>query len=282
MNARPVAHSLEEIAARGIRIPPQPRVLAELEGLIGSDDCDAPDVAELVGRDASLSAMLFKVARSPLFGGLASLTTLEQAVVRIGFRQTLNIARAVALSTSLSHANQRAYQLFWTRSRELAELAAQIAEERVSVCNIFPDQAYMAGIFFECGVPVLMQRFPDYCDALLRDNRLDFPSLQEEDQRFNVDHCSIGYLVARHWHLPDFVAQAILYHGAMPHDEMGATRSLVAILHLATYVRHALIDVPDRHWPRLGGEVLAELCLHPDEFPEYVADVKERFLAKPL
>ena len=46
-------------------------------------------------------------------------------------------------------------------SRAIAQLAMLIAGRRVTVCNIFPDQAYLAGIFHDCGVPVLMQRFPD-------------------------------------------------------------------------------------------------------------------------
>ena len=65
---------------------------------------------------------------------------------------------------------------------------AMIASDRVSVCNIFPEQAYMAGIFYECGVPILMQRFPDYCSKLNLETTLFWPTLAEEDALFNVDH----------------------------------------------------------------------------------------------
>ena len=56
-----------------------------------------------------------------------------------------------------------------------------IAGDQVSVCNVFPDQAYMAGIFHECGVPVLMMRFPDYCSKLHLDDVSCWPNLAEED-----------------------------------------------------------------------------------------------------
>ena len=37
--------------------------------------------------------------------------------------------------------------------------------------------------------------------------------LAEEDKKFNADHCVVGYIVARHWNLPDFIADAIRgYH----------------------------------------------------------------------
>ncbi|HNQ76851.1 MAG TPA: HDOD domain-containing protein, partial [Pseudothauera hydrothermalis] len=160
--------------------------------------------------------------------------------------------------------------------------AALVADERVSVCNIFADQAYMAGMFLECGVPVVMQRFPDYCQALLLDARMDAPSLKEEDQRFGVDHRSIGYLVARHWHLPEFVAQAILHHDEVPRDELGAVRSLVAILHLANHARLRAQRIHDYNWDRFGGEALAELGLHPDDLDDYLADLEERQTGVPL
>ncbi len=277
MNARAPEIDPADAASRGVRIPPQPQVLIELVELLASDDYDARQTAAVIARDPGLAAMIFKAVRSPAFSGGRAPDTLEHAIIRIGFRQTLNIARAVALSTSIGDGKRAAYEQFWGRSRELAQLASLIADERVSVCNIFPDQAYMAGVFFECGVPVLMQRFPDYCEALLLDNRLDFPSLREEDQRFNVDHCSIGYLVARHWHLPEFVAQAILHHDSVPRDELGAVRSLVAIVHLASHARLRALKIHDYNWDRIGPEVLSELGMHPDELNEYLADLRERF-----
>ncbi|MBC9073869.1 HDOD domain-containing protein [Thauera sp. CAU 1555] len=282
MNARTSEASLADAAARGIRIPPQPQVLLDLAQLMATDDYDARRVAAVIGRDPGLAAMIFKVVHSPALRGTRPPASLEQAIMRIGVGQTLNIARAVALSTSVGDANRRAYELFWRRSRELAELAALVADERVSVCNIFADQAYMAGMFLECGVPVLMQRFPDYCETLLLDERLDFPSLREEDQRFDVDHCSIGYLVARHWHLPEFVAQAILHHDVVPRDELGAVRSLVAILHLANHARLRAQRIHDYNWDRVGLEVLSELGLHPDDLNDYLADLQERGIGSPV
>jgi HD-like signal output (HDOD) protein len=269
-------------APRGIRIPPQPQVLRDLAQLIATDAYDARGVAAVLGQDPGLAAMVFKAVHRPGLRGARPPASLEQAILRIGVTQTFNIVRAVALSTSIGPANRRAYELFWQRSRTLAELAALVADERVSVCNIFADQAYMAGMFLECGVPVLMQRFPDYCQALLLDARMDAPSLKEEDQRFGVDHRSIGYLVARHWHLPEFVAQAILHHDEVPRDELGAVRSLVAILHLANHARLRAQRIHDYNWDRFGGEALAELGLHPDDLDDYLADLEERQTGVPL
>lgn len=273
-----IEKAIKELIAKGIKLPPQPKVLIELQKKLASRGCNMKDLARIISSDPGITAMLFKTVRSPVFSGDRKINSVEQALMVIGVKQVYNLVQAVVLSSSLSSATRKSFDIFWTRSQEVAQIAALIAADRVSVCNIFPDQAYMAGIFHECGVPVLMQRFPDYCTKLKLDSATCWPKLAEEDALFNVDHCSIGYLMAHHWKLPDFICQAILYHHEMPHEETGAVRTLVATLQLATHFYHRVTRVKDPAWPKLRKEVLAELGIHPDTEQEYYEDISAKFL----
>jgi HD-like signal output (HDOD) protein len=271
--------ALKELVARGIKIPPWPKVLMELQQALASGDTDARAIANIISKDPSISSIVFKVAKSPVVSrGQKGLDRLDRILMVLGIKQILNLVQAVALTTALSNAQSKAFDVFWTRSSEVADLAALIAEDRVSVCNVFADQAYMAGIFWDCGIPVLMQRFPDYCQKIPLETA-DWPSIELEDQRFSVDHYAIGYLVARHWKLPDFIASAIHYHGEMPREELGSVRSLVAILHLAKHYYNGLKGVETPNWAAMEPEVLAELGLHPDAADEFRADIEERYNA---
>lgn len=274
-----IENAIKEITSKGIKLPPQPVVLLELQKKFASDNYTMKQLANIISADPGITAMLFKAVRSPVFGGGKKLDNLEQVLMLIGVKQTYNLVQAISLSTSLSDASRKAFEVFWTRSQEIAQIAALIAAERVSVCNIFPDQAYMAGIFHECGVPVLMQRFPDYCGRLHLESACCWPSLTEEDEQYRVDHGSIGYLVARHWKLPDFVCQAILHHHEMPREEHGAVRTLVAILQLAIHYYHRIGRVDDPIWYKLRDEVLAELGIAPDTEQEYYEHISEQFLS---
>lgn len=273
-----IEKAIKELIAKGIKLPPQPKVLIELQKKLASRGCNMKDLACIISSDPGITAMLFKTVRSPVFSGDRKINSVEQALMVIGVKQVYNLVQAVVLSSSLSSATRKSFDVFWTRSQEVAQIAALIAADRVSVCNIFPDQAYMAGIFHKCGVPVLMQRFPDYCTKLKLDSATCWPKLAEEDALFNVDHCSIGYLMAHHWKLPDFICQAILYHHEMPHEETGAVRTLVATLQLATHFYHRVTRVKDPAWPKLRKEVLAELGIHPDTEQEYYEDISAKFL----
>lgn len=271
--------ALKDLLSRGVAIPPQPKVLLQLQQQLARDDYDVRSLAKTIAADPGISAMLFRVARSPVFGRGKAFDTIEEVIMVVGVNQTYNLVQAFALAAALSDKARRAFSVFWTRSQEVAQLAAMIAKDRISVCNVFPDQAYMAGIFHECGVPVLMQRFADYCEALHLENACCWPSLADEDLRFNVDHCTVGYLVARHWKLPDFVCTAIQYHHDLPRAEVGAACTLVAILQLAIHFYHRITQVEDPLWSRIGDTVLKELGLHPDGEQEYFDEISERFLA---
>ena len=271
--------AIDQLAASGIRIPPQPKILTQLDRLIRSTDFDTRAIVKIISQDPGIVAMLFKAARSPVFSRGRKLETLDQILMVIGVKQTYNIVQAAALASSIGDSKRRAaFDTFWTRAGEVAQLACLIAEDNVSVCNVFPDQAYMAGMFHECGVPVLMMRFPDYCQKLVLDNVNCWPRLAEEDKKFSVDHCSVGYLVARHWGLPDFVCKAIQYHHDLPADESGVAYSLICILQMAIQIYHRLNNQPNAVWDKIGARVVEELGLNADEEEDYCEEVSRRFL----
>jgi len=271
--------ALEQLLKRGVRIPPQPRVLIEFRKLLASDNYEMREVARVISQDPGIVAMVFRAARSPSFVRAKGVHSLEQILMVLGIKQVFNLVQAAALTTSLSGSTRRALEIFWSRAHQIAQIAAVIAEDRISVCNVFPDQAYLAGIFHECGVPVLMMRFPEYCSSLRLENATCWPNLADEDAKHLVDHCSVGYLVARHWGLPDFVCDAIRFHHDIPEERtIGASVTLVAIIQMAGYCYHRLQHVEFPLWDRIGRRVLSELGLGPDEESDYYNLIVEQFL----
>jgi HD-like signal output (HDOD) protein len=204
--------------------------------------------------------------------------SVEQILQAIGTRQACNIVQAVALAAAIpSKHNARAFEAFWARSGAVGQIAMLVAEDRVPVCNIFPDQAYLAGIFHGCGVPVLMQRFSTYCKTMHADEQGAWLDLAEEDKRFNADHCVIGYLVARYWKLPDFICDAIRFQRDM--DSLGnhAARTMVAILQMSIQLYYQNMSVANPDWVHVRATVADELGLHPDALPEFMDEILERY-----
>ncbi len=270
--------SVKRLIEKGVTIPPQPRVLQELQENLVRGVADVRVLARIIAQDPGIGSVLFKVVQSAAFRKFLPFTSLEHILQAIGIQQTGNLVRAIALSSAMpSKHNRKALEAFWARSQAISELAMLIADDRVTVCNIFPDQACLAGIFHDCGVPVLMQRFSTYC----KDMRLDEPGgwtdLAEEDARFNADHCVIGYLVGKHWKLPDFICDAIRYHHDMARIENHAARTMVAILQLAIHIYCIDQRLSSPEWNAVREEVLDELGLSEEMLPEVLDVILERY-----
>ena len=263
---------------KGITIPTQPRVLQELQQKLAQGVADVRVLARTIGQDPGMGAMLFRVVQSAAFIKYQPFDSLEHILQTVGLQQTSNLVRAIALSSALpAKHNRKAFETYWARSQAIADLAMLIAEDRITVCNIFPDQACLAGIFHDCGVPVLMQRFSTYG----KDMRLDEPGSwvnpAEEDARFNADHCVIGYLVAKHWKLPDFICDAIRFHHDFEHVDEHAARTMVAILQFAIQLYSLDQGVSNAEWSQVGAEVLDELGLREEFLPELVDVILDRY-----
>jgi HD-like signal output (HDOD) protein len=272
--------NLEQLIGNSITIPPQPKILVDIHELAQQKHPKLNKIAQLVSQDAGLSAVLFKIINSPFYGLSKEIDTVSQAISVLGLNPLFTIIKCVALRRSIS-GNSPAYERFWDRSNDLAQLCSIVANKQRPVCRVTPDQAYMLGLFSECGVAILMQRFPKYCESLNGKGPHDWPNLAEENRKFNTSHEVVGYLLARNWHLPDPICQAIRYHhDIIPHDAP-ETVALVAILQMAMHISSLVSGYPGTDWPRTQALVMQELGISPDSLREYEEDIVELFREQP-
>jgi HD-like signal output (HDOD) protein len=96
--------------------------------------------------------------------------------------------------------------------------------------------------------------------------------VEEENRRYDTDHCVVGYLVAHAWSLPAAVGEAIWFHhepGLEMHTDP-LCRTLKAVLLLADYLCSGAVD-EEIFWADEHQAVLAELDLD----VEAVKDLEE-------
>lgn len=276
------AARIKRLLEGGIKIPAQPRVLEELRKLMQRREMDVRALAKVINQDPGLTAMLFKAVGNAAYRQHQPFESVEEILHAVGVRQTFNLVQALSLfGAGEVKKNRQVYESFWAHSQAIGQISMLIADERVSVCNIFPDQAFLAGIFHDCGVPLLMQRFPTYyAEMQLGAAPHVWVDLLEEDRKFNTDHCVVGYLVARHWCLPEFISDAIRHHHGQG-AELGvhAARSMIAIIQLATQIYHLDQHTENPEWANVKADAMIELGLGADTLPEFVDIILERFHA---
>lgn len=261
----------EQVLDSSIQIPSPPTLLNELNTLLDASDVNLNKVADLLARDAGITALLFKLAASPAFGGRKTPDSIDQVISLLGLSTVADLARGLLLRASLN-GGSAFHAWFWERSDEIARLAGAVAAERRAVTRLPPGHVQLAALFHDCGIPILAGRFPEYVEHFRFGAGHDYiwPRVQEADARFNTSHAVVGYMVAKHWKLPDYVCEAVHLH----HDSMikeGRVAALVAILQLAThlYNLHGMKD--DSDWLTHRDSALAALDMHEHD----LADMEE-------
>lgn len=271
------ADSVSDIL-KTITIPACPTVVAALLEESRRPEVDFQKIIRLISGDLGLAASMMKTANSPFFALRNKVQTVQQATAVLGLKNIINIVNGLALRRSLSPKGVK-MERFWDRSNYHAIVSARLARR---VPGLNREDAYTFGLFHDCGIPILMQRFPDYKDTLALANRSSRPMLDMENERHGTDHVAVGAMLARNWQLPAFIVEAIRMHhhfeilseaGA---DTSDAVRAMSAISLLADHLIARFLDVPDEvEWLAHGASALNYLSFDEDELADLRSDIAE-------
>src|SRR5574343_1455515 len=223
----------------GVDIPPCPAVLIELDAELKRDMPDLREVARLISQDVALSGHIMLIANSPAFSTGRKLDSVTQAINVLGMHSIFSLVVSHLLKLALAGDQDAAMDRFWESSALTACVSAELARR---LRCVRPDVAYTFGLFHDCGIPLLVKRFPQAKAALAQANVADDRLFTDvEDGLLGTNHAVVGYFLARRWQLPDFLVEGILYHHdysvlgkpGVIHD---TARALIAVCVLAEHI----------------------------------------------
>jgi HD-like signal output (HDOD) protein len=248
------AASLKILLDRGIKIPPQPRVAEQFRAMVERGERDLRRLAQVLAEDPGITGMLFKVVRTPAYAQYQPFESIEDILQAVGLKQSANLVMAIAFGVCFPKKNAATLEAYWARSRAIAQLAMLVAEFRFSDPGAGADQAYLAGIMHDAGVPAMMLRFTNYCDSMDLASPGKWANIAEEDKKFFADHAVVGYLIGKHWHLPAYVCAAIRFHHDLESTVPTEAQGMVAVVQYATelYYRDRRVENPDWAKQRAG------------------------------
>jgi len=275
--ARDISMEEAEQALKGLSIPPRPNILTALMSEIRSDDPNLRTISGLISSDVGLAATTLKTVNSPFFGLGHKVSSVQQAVVLLGMYNVATLATGLLLRKALGGKGV-SLERFWDSAEKVANIAAVVANALPQVAR---DEVYTFGLFRDCGIPMLMQKFPDYKETLtIVSGTLDRPMTEVEDERHETNHATIGYLMAKTWYLPGFLCEAILRHHdpsvfSPTDDASPKARTLIAIGALAEQLHDEVMRMRQEHlWETVGPLALEHLGFDRDEY----SDLKEAVL----
>ncbi|MDO8944926.1 MAG: HDOD domain-containing protein, partial [Desulfobacterales bacterium] len=168
---------------------------------------------------------------------------------------------------------------FWDASARIARLSGWLAQH-VGHNKLRADDAYTFGLFRDCGIPVLLLRFPGYQKILARANGEGSASFTNvEDAQLPTNHAMVGCMLAQSWWLPEETCLAIRHHHevaviATPSISPPLTsRYRIALSQFAEYLVQRHSGLSQTHeWPKLGSACLRLLDIAENDVDALLAE----------
>lgn len=268
---------------QGITIPPQPQIMVDLQMEQLNPRCSMEHIAKLISQDVGLAGSMLKTVNSPIFGLKNKIASIEQAINLLGIGSVVNIINALSIRGSLTDEAIVALGRFWDSAMDIASTCSNIAKQ---IGYRAPDEAYTLGLFHNCGIPLLMQRFDTYADVMKQAYAEQHRRVIDiENDLLKTNHAVVGYYVAKSWNLPRHICDAIAEHHSaeMVFDDndtgQNERKNLIAILKMAEHICRnylTLGDVSeDYEWERIERNLLEYVGLSGYDYQNMLESMQE-------
>lgn len=229
-----------EIVAWVGDLPPMPHVASRAISMVENPETTAQELTDVLSSDTALAARVLKIANSAMFSRQREITTLNQAIMIIGFKALKGIIVAATLR-QINKSFGNLEKLIWENSMCTAMCATVISKR---LRKRFQEEIFLLGLLHSLGQIVLLAQkdtAKDYKLVLekIRDEAYEYAPAEQEI--FGFAHPLIGALVAKKWNFSPETCQVIL-HYCDPLDSSAPESELeekTAIVKLADMVSHA-------------------------------------------
>ncbi|WP_462324119.1 HDOD domain-containing protein [Desulfoplanes sp.] len=235
-----VLHQLDQM-------PSLPAVAAKILHIVLEDEFSLPELATLVESDPTLTLKVLNTVNNAERGG-HPVSSVSHAFPLIGMRPLRILLLSVIVKDGLVENGtdqEGIHKELWTHSLACAIFAGLLAERTYPQLR---NEAFAAGMLHDLGKIFLLVYFPEkYLECRERIVRNNEPASVAEERIFGTNHTTIGRELAKKWHLPQHIEQAIWRHhldSAVLGQEDGLQEMLLLIKG-ADYLAHeALVDTP--------------------------------------
>ena len=196
---------------------------------LGDERTNASDLAGLIETDAALSTKILSLANSSFYGLSQRVTTLNRAVVVIGYDELQILALGAGLCGVFDLDKcPRGFdgQTLWVHSLATSLVSKMFA---LAAGHPVPAEVMVAGLLHDLGKLLMVSYFQEELAQLLHLTRNGVPYfLAEED--LGLDHSTLGYWLARRWGLPEIHVSVIREHHRLSMDDPYFTTTCLVFL----------------------------------------------------
>ncbi|MDP4172794.1 MAG: HDOD domain-containing protein [Bacteroidota bacterium] len=222
------------ILSQVYNLPSIPLVMMEVTRLLGNPMTSAAELGRVISKDQALVTKILTVANSPLYGLPRRVSTIDFAIIILGFEHIKNIVIALSMMEAFKNKSDKNLdqKKYWVHSILTAGAAKRLADD---LGYHFTGEAFTAGLLHDLGIPVIHKYFTaDFLKICELAEAKSLSYSEAQDEILGIRHEEIGNQLAQRWNLPLTLSDSILNH----HKPSGSEQNkiLASIVHLADYM----------------------------------------------
>jgi len=226
---------LKKLSQEELKFPEIPSIVLELNAIISDPLSTSDNLAQVVAKSPSLTAILLRIVNSSFYGFSAKIDTISRAV--IGTREISSLALAIC---TISLFKDIPKEIVDMQSFLKHSFACGLISRMLTANRNIPqtEQMFVAGLLHDIGRLVIYKYFPEHASALLnRCISAEEMLLSEESDYLGCKHTDVSRYLLRTWNFPTILEDNIYYH----HSPMDADKPVqAAIVHLADIMVNGL------------------------------------------
>ncbi|MFH1760996.1 MAG: HDOD domain-containing protein [bacterium] len=204
---------IRQIAEKIIGLPTLPTVVAKMIELVDNPKTSASSLSKLISTDQALTAKILKLANSAYYGFPREITTVNLAIVVLGFNTVKDMGLSVSVLDAFPDMEDIEHfemSSFWEHSIGVGVGAKMLARSfgyRVS------GEAFVGGLLHDVGKLILNQYLHSDFISILKKahkDRVDFREVEMEV--IGTTHSQVGAWLAEKWRLPRIIVDSISFH----------------------------------------------------------------------
>lgn len=220
----------EHLRSKELQLPVFQPVASKMQEMLGTREVNIHQVANTIAEDQALASQILRVANSEFFAGLRKVTTIKDAMVRLGSKHVLLLAKQTTEYHGYSAKNAiiSVYiETLWKHALTCALSAAWFAE-KLGYAHV-AQEAYMAGLLHDIGKLFLLKVLDDIHSSDTYNIRLSKGLIVGI---VDAMHAEQGYELLKQWNIPDIYCEVARDHHQENYDRSNNILVLVRLVNL--------------------------------------------------
>ncbi|WP_028973483.1 HDOD domain-containing protein [Spirochaeta cellobiosiphila] len=241
------------------QMPALPTSVSKILEICNNPETSPSDLNKVISLDPVLMGRVLKLINSAYYGLNQEITSLVRAIIMLGINTVKNLALSTAILGTISGRNSNQainMEGFWRHSLTVGVTAKLIAKKR-GIDKKKLEEYFISGLLHDIGkIPLNNKAATEYIMTLSYSDRNNVSLHDAEEEVLNLNHQTIGVMVAQNWRLSDAIVDVIKNHHSYS-NYSGNNKDILYTVVLSNYFANIMeIGFSGNRYPEKPSDVI--------------------------